>query len=79
MTPTGSAAPDGNRAQGDKTEARLEPLGSDGTDDVPAGADTEQLARARGDAGAEHGSFTVDPDDPRQDEGGNLMPGAEPL
>ena len=57
---------------------RLEALGSDGPDDVPAGADADELAAERGDAAEEHGSFTVDPDDPRRDDGGNLMPSEEP-
>jgi len=57
----------------------LEPLGSDGPDDAPPGADANQLAAERGDAADEHSSFSVDPDDPRQDDGGNLMPGEEPI
>lgn len=57
----------------------LLPLGSDGPDDLPAGADADELARSRGDVGDEHASFTVDRDDPRRDEGGSLMPSEEPM
>jgi len=42
-------------------------------------ADADELAAARGDAAAEHASFTVDRDDPQRDEGGNLLPSAEPI
>jgi len=61
------------------SDTGLEPLGSDGPDDAPADADADDLAADRGDAASEHGSFSVDPDDPRRDEGGSLMPKDEPV
>ncbi len=62
-----------------EADAHLEPLGSDDSQDAPAHADADELAAARGDAAAEHASFTVDRDDPQRDEGGNLLPSAEPI
>jgi hypothetical protein len=61
------------------SDAHLEALGSDGPDDLPADAGPDELSRARGDAADEHRFFTVDPDDPREDEGGSLMPRDEPV
>jgi len=72
-------APTDNINDAGPHDAILEPLGSDGPDDVAPDADADALARSRGDAADEHTSFTVDRDDPREDDGGDLMPKEEPL